>query len=127
MDQVKEVSVWNKKRVFATSFILLALIIAGFFLKTKILDSKSSSPLNSLKSVKGTTSAKLENSQDKDFNIQEAVREKINSLKQEVSRLNIVEVASSSPQVQKIINDIKSLEQYPGNQAKEICKKVCGL
>jgi hypothetical protein len=41
-----------------------------------------------------------------------------------------VEIASSSPQMQKILNDIKSLEQYPANQAKEFCRqiyeKICG-
>ena len=59
--------------------------------------------------------------------MQKAVAEKIESLKQDVRGLNIVEIASSSPQVQKILNDIKFLEQYPANQAKEICKKICGL
>jgi hypothetical protein len=38
-----------------------------------------------------------------------------------------MEVASSSPQVQKILNDIKALQQYPANQIKDLCRKICGL
>lgn len=121
---------WNKKRIFAAFFLIIGLIILGYFLKTKVLD-ENSSPSDFPKAVKGTTSEKKENKKEQEeglnVSVQKAVKEKIESLKQEVSSLNIVEIASSSPQIQKIINDIKSLEQYPTNQAKEICRQICGL
>ena len=126
MDEIEKES-WNKKRIFAAFFLLLFLAGVGYFFTTKILDSKSSFPSTILKSVKGTASTQERNNTSSDFNVQEKVAEKIENLKQAALELNIVEIASSSPQVQKIINDIKSLEQYPTNQAKEICRQICGL
>lgn len=121
---------WNKKRIFAAVF-LLALLIAGVYIvKTRVLGLES--PSQESMSVKGVSTKEDNNKEeekkeDLKINIQESVKEKINALKQEVSGLNVLEVASSSPQIQKIINDIKSIEQYPVNQAKEICRQICGL
>lgn len=127
--EIKKEESWNKKRIFAAFFLIIALIIGGYFIKTKVLGSNSFSPSDLLRSVKGTSSVKEDGKvQEKGlntFNVQKPLQEKLESLKREVSGLNILEVASSSPQVQKIINDIKSLEQYPTNQVKEICEKVC--
>ena len=111
---------WNKKRVFLGIFLLVLLIIGGGYLfRDKIFISSS----RQLKSVEGVSTSTV----DTAANVQEAVREKIDNLKQEVSGLNLMEVASSSPQVQKILNDIKALQQYPANQIKDLCRKICGL
>ena len=126
MDEVNKNESWNKTKIFAALFIAVTLVIGGYLFKTRILDGNLTS--DSPKSVKGISSKESDDN-EKDFNIdiKETVKEKINNLKDEVSNLNVVEIASSSPQVQKILNDIKSLEQYPINQAKEICKQICGL
>lgn len=126
MEEIKSEEPWNKKRIFAVLFLIMLAVIGGYFFKTRVLDT-SSSPQGT-KLVKGISSKEKSKNTENDVSvdIQKAVKEKINSLKQEVSSLNIMEVASSSPQVQKIINDIKSLEQYPSNQVKDVCKKVCG-
>lgn len=126
MEEVKSQgeSTWNKKRIFFAIFLLVLLIVGGYFFKTRVL-SENSSPV--AKSVKGIGAKEAIKEPEPGINIQEAVRERIDSIRQEVSGLNIVEIASSSPQVQKVLNDIKSLEQYPINQAQEICKKICGL
>ena len=128
MEEIKSEGSWNKKRIFAALFLLIALIVLGYFLKTKVLSEKSS-PTDSSKAVKGITNTKEKNKEQEglNINVQKVVKEKIESLKQDVKGLNIIEIASSSPQIQKIINDIKSLEQYPVNQAKEICRQICGL
>jgi hypothetical protein len=123
MEEVNPVESWNKKRIFIAIFLLLLLAIGGYLFKTRILGANSS---QLGESVKGIATEEIASPEVK-TNIQEAVREKIDNLKQEVSGLDIVEIASSSPQVQKILNDIKSLEQYPTNQLKEICRKICGL
>ena len=122
MEEIKSEESWNKKRIFAALF-LIALLVAGvYFFRSRVFNADLFS-----KSVKGVNSEEKKEKEDFKIDVQEAVIEKINSLKQEVSSLNIIEVASSSPQIQKIINDIKALEQYPTNQAKEICKQICGL
>ena len=129
MDEVSVKESWNKKKIIAFVFLIVMLVIGGYFLKTKVLGSKSFSPADLLKSVKGTSVGEENKVQQGSLNldVQKAVKEKIDNLKQEVSSLDILEIASSSPQVQKILNDIKSLEQYPQNQVKEICRKICGL
>lgn len=130
MESMGNEEVWNKKRIFIAIFLIIALIIGGYLIKTKVFGSRSLSPFDILKSVKGISNTKKDDKTQKesfDANVKKALQDKINSLKQEVSGLNILEVASSSPQVQKILRDIKSLEQYPETQAKEICKQICGL
>ena len=124
MEEVNAGASWNKKKIFIAIFLLLLLIAGGYFFKIRILDGNSS---RLVKSVKGIASEEKIVEPEFEINIQEVMREKINSLKQEVSGLGMLEIASSSPQVQKILNDIKSLEQYPTNQIKEICRKICGL
>lgn len=128
MEEVRLQDSWNKKKIFAALFLIIGLIVLGYFLKIKVLGQEYS-PESSEKDVKGTTTIREINKEEQGLNIsvQEAVKEKIESLKQEVKGLNVVEIASSSPQLQKIINDIKALEQYPTNQAKELCRQICGL
>jgi len=129
MEDIKKEESWNKTRIFAVLFLVLLLAVGGYFFKTRFLDAKSLSFSNPFKSVKGVISKEESKNSGKDvnINIQKDVKEKLDNLKQKVSSLNILEVASSSPQIQRIINDIKALEQYPTNQAKEICRQICGL
>ncbi|MBF8249742.1 MAG: hypothetical protein HW400_343 [Candidatus Levybacteria bacterium] len=124
MEEVKTEESWNKKRIFIAIILLALLIIGGYFFKTRALGENL---FRQVKSVKGISSQKQIAEPAFNLNIQDTVKEKINSLKQEVAGLDIIEIASSSPQVQKILNDVKSLEQYPTNQLKEICRKICGL
>lgn len=132
---------WNIKRIIIA--IILLIILAGILLGAKqyILDKNrfsqqpTSNTLSS--SVKGT-SAKKQEDITKDLqeelkkifsspsdNLKTSVQEKMESITEQVSNLKAEEIASSSPQVQKIINDLKSLEDYPKNQAKESCQRIC--
>jgi len=124
MEEVNKGESWNKKKIIAAVFLLILLMIGGYLFETRVLSGNSS---QLAKSVKGITVEEETTQPMAKINIQEAVKEKIDNLKQEVSGLDVLEIASSSPQVQKILNDIKSLEQYPTNQIKEICRKICGL
>lgn len=123
MDEAGAGESWNKKRIFIAVFLLALFIAGGYFLKAKVFIDSS----QQAKSVKGISTEEKPTEPPFKINVQEAVREKINSLKEQVSGLDVMEIASSSPQMQKILNDIKSLEQYPTNQVKEICRKICGL
>lgn len=124
MEEINTGGSWNKKKIFVAGFLLVLLIVGGYLFKTRVLGENLS---QQSKSVKGAATKEKNTEPEFKINIQEAVREKLNNLKQEVSGLNMLEIASSSPQVQKILNDIKALEQYPTNQVKEICKKICSL
>ncbi len=116
----KEEIEWDKKKIIIFSVVVLLLLIGAYILKPMILGEN----LN------------LENSYQKDVrgvNIQESskqslknsVSEEINNLKEQAQSINVVDIASSSPQVQKIINDLKAIQNYPSSKIKEACEKVC--
>lgn len=109
--------------------IILALvaIIGGssLYLSLLLFLGKNKSSLSN-KSVKGISVQKQENkSLPSASNIPNSLQQKLDYIKQEVSKLDIKDIASSSPQVQKLIKDLNSLKEYPSNQAKEICEKIC--
>ena len=124
MEEVNTGESWNKKRIIIAVFLLVLLLAAGYLFKTRILSQDS---VRQVKSVKGISAEENIVKSEPKIDIQEALKEKIDNLKQQVSGLDVADIASSSPQVQKILNDIKSLEQYPTNQIKDICRKICGL
>jgi len=59
--------------------------------------------------------------------LEKSIKENLDALKKEVADLSIEDIASSSPQIQKIIEDFNSLKQYPVNEIKDICRQICGL
>lgn len=134
-----EEKVWDKKKIIILLFILIIIGFSAFKFKNLILSenpkgkieqlfSKSKSQNLEDKEVLGTSSKENLNdnlSIPKATQLQDEASKKIEIIKQEITKLNMVEIASSSPQVQKIINDIKSIEQYPSNQAKDMCQKIC--
>jgi len=106
----------NKRKIILillTIFIIAVFILIG----SRKIASNQNSSLVSPKQVKGISVQADE--------IKNAVQDKINALQEEASNINVAEVASSSPQVQKVINDIKSVENYPSDQAKSFCEQVC--
>lgn len=124
MEESKNEETWNKKRIFFAISLITLLIAGGYFFKTRLLSGASSRPA---KSVEGINVKEKDAEPGLGIDVQGAVKEKIDSIKQQVLGLNIAEIASSSPQVQKIINDVQSLQQYPSNEFKAICKQICGL
>lgn len=135
MDKIDTIETWNKKKIFIT--LLIIVLLVGFGIKTFVLSKnkdffamhavptflKSVMGVNTKKDkVKGESTKKNTSS----LPIQAVIKEKLNTLKKEVNNLNVTDIATSSPQIQKIINDLNSLRQYPVNEAKEICQKICG-
>jgi hypothetical protein len=113
---------WDKKKIAIALLILFGLISGAVYISGayKIKGKTANDPLSTIKkSVRGATTDI--NSQG----IKKAVQQKIDEIKTEASSIDIVEIASSSPQVQKIISDLKSLENYPADQAKSMCEKIC--
>lgn len=122
---------WDKKKIFLTVVALAVLAVVGVVLKNYLLDSKGSnlnSPPNTQSSVKGSSVSPTPTVTITLPSVQSISQEalgNINNIKQEINKLNVQELATSSPQIQKIVNDIKSLPNIPGQQAKDICLKVC--
>jgi uncharacterized membrane protein len=122
MEEVNK-ETWDKKKIFLAVFLLIVLVTGAYYLKKEFLTN----PSEQTKLVEGASTVANSIESGPKINIQDAVQQKIDSIKQEVSGLNLMEVASSSPQVQKVLNDIKDLQQYPTNQIKDLCRKICGL
>ena len=136
MDKTQSIETWNKKKILIT--LLIVVLLIGFGAKTFVLSKNKDffsvhTVPTFLKSVMGVNTQKdKEKGESTKKNtsslpIQAVIKEKLDDLKKEVNSLNVVDIASSSPQIQKIINDLNSLKEYPANEAKEICKQICGL
>jgi hypothetical protein len=112
----------NRKRIFIIIFILLGIGLLGYSAKTLVLDKNQD--IFSKKSVKGTSTQKNSNVPSAS-SLETELKKKLDTIKQEVSKLDIADIASSSPQVQKLINDLNALKDYPSNQIKDVCEKIC--
>ncbi|HZJ18612.1 MAG TPA: hypothetical protein VFD45_03285 [Patescibacteria group bacterium] len=124
MKEAKIDKEWDIKKIIITVFILTILIALVLFFKFYVFaendfSNKSLSSTPSIKQVEGVSTS--ENPPD----IKKAVQEKVNLIKEEAASIDVIEIASSSPQVQKVINDLKELEKYPSNQAKSMCNNIC--
>ncbi len=124
MNEIEEAT-WDKRKILMAFIGLGLILLIGF--KTLGPDKKVTngnvSPSVEIKGVQ--TKDTNQNDQTLPENIQKNVEQKLNNLKREVNNINVVDVTTSSPAVQKVINDIKSLQTLPESQAKQACFKIC--
>ena len=116
----KEEIEWDKKKIIIFSVVVLLLLIGAYVLKPMILGENLSLEDSYQKDVRG-----INIQEPPKQSLKNSVSEEINNLKEQAQNINVVDIASSSPQVQKIINDLKAIQNYPSNQIKEACEKVC--
>lgn len=137
-EYAEEQETWDKKKILIFIIVLGILVGGGFYFKTKYLGDIQKQSIIPSKTSQEVAGESIESSGAKDStvnpkesfssipsSIKNNVQEKLDSIKQQITNLNAMDVATSSPQVQKILNDIKALGQYPSNQAKEMCQKIC--
>lgn len=113
---------WDFKKIGIALLILAPILLLVFSYKDLIVAGLTSSNPKPIaqEEVKETPQLKP------DFSGGAGVaQQKIDSIRSQVQELDFEELATSSPQVQKIINDIKSLPDYPHSQAKDMCIKLC--
>lgn len=133
---------WDKKKIIITSVILLGLVIGGFMVKQFLLGSRNpSSGSNDRQSVKGINYPPSQNGSSSqnssNFNsasnqlpsfksIGQGVQQEIKTLEKQAQSVSLQEVASSSPQVQQIIQQLQQLPSLPQSIAKQTCEQICG-
>ena len=128
--------VWDKKRILVTvvsTVIILSGGVYGAYALGFIAFKKPEGTVNTIGKVEGVSVS--ENIDDtptptpsrKSYSLpaRSDIEEKLEEVKKEINTLNVAEIASSSPQVKKILQDLKFLQDYPGNQAREMCLKIC--
>lgn len=123
--------VWDIRKVIAGVVLLLVLIVGGVIGK-RLLFHESISPdsfIPKLPSVKGIST---------NFNAPDAVshvkislpsqhdvQDQIQTIQEQVTHLNVADVASSSPQVQEIIKQLQEIPAGSVNQVKDACVRLC--
>lgn len=117
--------VWSIKKIIIGVVSIATVVGGGYAAKEFIFDKqKQPKPASVQESSKGTVEG-AQTGQVEVEKVKKTVQEKINDIKDQVINLNAQEVASSSPQIQKVIDDIKGLEKYPKDQAKNMCQQIC--
>lgn len=124
MPRIKKESediIWDKKKIFVTTVIAVLIIAIGLSFKSYLnADEDSSTTFTKpQREVKSINTSEISN------NIKEGVEDSFNNLKTQAESLDVAEIATSSPQVQKIINDLKTLQDLPKSQLKNTCEKIC--
>jgi len=119
--------VWDLRKVVAGVIILLVLIASGvvglrLYLHQSIAPSSFIPKFSAVKGENtGPTSApitiSLPSAQD--------VQQQIQNVQQQVTHLNVADIASTSPQVQDILKQIENIPAGPENQVKDACVRLC--
>jgi hypothetical protein len=123
-EKKKVESQWDKKKIFLFSILVFFAIIGAYYIKTLVLP-ESRIPNSSLnKSLQGNVKG-ASTSQNPSGSLKQDIQNQINNIKNEAQNINVVDIATSSAQVQKVINDLKILQNYPSNSLKGVCEKVC--
>lgn len=119
-EEVKEESEWDKKKIILFAIAALVLLGIGFELKSYIAGD-SQIPTLQKESVKGAQTE----ADNKLPSIKKGIQDQISSLQDQARNINLTEIASSSPQVQKVIKDLQTLKDLPQNQIKSTCMQIC--
>jgi hypothetical protein len=115
----KEETQWDKKKIILFLIAAVLLIGIGFEAKDYFLGVSSAPKAPVAKpDVKGTAT-------QVSSSIKNSVQNQLDNLKTEAQNVNLTEIATSSPQVQKVINDLKAIQNYPQNQLKATCQQIC--
>lgn len=80
--------------------------------------------------VKGAKTQKESQQEDKEVaaakeRLQGTIDEQLDAIKKQVVSLDPQDVMQSSPEVQKIITDLKNLQGVPKNEVKNVCENIC--
>lgn len=124
MEDVEKRESWDPRKIIAFLFLIAVL---GVSFKLLVLDKKEQANFTRKSiGVAGANIVQPPSSQNSSNELKRGVESKLNDLKNEVNQINVVEVATSTPAVQKVLNDIKGLQNLPQSEVKNACLKICG-
>jgi hypothetical protein len=113
---------WSILKISVAVFIVIAGIVAFFYFNKSARDMFLPTSVTHMQ-VKGVSTEKVATNSSRLS--PKSVQDKINEIKKEIQNINVVDVTTHSPQAQKVMNDLKSLEGVPGTQAKNVCESIC--
>lgn len=114
--------VWDKRRIII-AFALVAFVLFGlrqakgmFFPNTNILGEST---------VKKASEIEKPEVGGPGVDLESNLTSKFDDIKENIVNLDPEEIASSSPQIQKVLKDIEGLKDLPSDQARNTCMKIC--
>lgn len=125
---------WDKKKIILGAITIAFLLYGGYYAKSMYLDPTGNNDLSEKTKVAGAQTqadeeAKLESTGigSSNFSLPSTrdVQQQLEKLTTQVNKISVTEIASSSPQIQKVIKDLQSLENLPRSQAKQACEQIC--
>lgn len=120
----KTEEIWDKKKIAVFVGIILVLVVGiAYFSKDFLIEQY----LQKIRPQLGGEKKAVKSAQTRKntLRIREDLEERLNAIRKDVEAINFEEIATSSPKVQKVVNDIKALQEYPHEQAKDLCVKMC--
>jgi hypothetical protein len=124
MSEQKKEQEKQKKPLTGSIFALIALI--GLLLIFQFsLNNNTDGLIKGAKKEKVLGVSEKEKVDEAKKTIQQGFEDKLQELQKQVMNLDPKDVVTSSPQVKKIINDLKSLEGLPKSQLKQVCESLC--
>ena len=114
---------WDKRKIAIGLAILAVLTIGAVELKDYFTGASNS--VLGKSSISESSEIEKPNIKTPDLDIQSEVGPRIEEIKKNINKLDAAEIASSSSQIQKVLNDIQGIRDLPSSQAKEMCLKIC--
>ncbi len=113
----------DKKKIIITSFFAIVAILAVAEIKGAYFPNDE----GVLGQADKITPASIQKPEIKTprLDMMSEVGSRINVIKKNIEGLNAEEVATTSPQIQRVLRDIQGIKDLPANQAKEMCLKIC--
>lgn len=114
---------WDKKKIIITLFFAVVAILVALELRNMFFPKNE----GVLGESEEKESMKVEkpNIKPPSLNVVSELGSRISEIKKNIEGLNAQEVATSSPQIQKVLRDMQGIKDLPSNQAKEMCLKIC--
>lgn len=128
-EEVEEV--WDFRKI-AVGIIFLIILVFGVIIGKRILFHESLDPASfvpPMPSVKGiSTYFQPQNVSHAKFSLpsQEDVQNQIKEIQQQVTHMDVNEIATASPQVQQVLKQLQQLPSGPVGQVKAACIRLCG-
>ena len=118
-----DTDLWDKKKIVVTLFFAVVVILVAIEVRNMFFP-KNEEVLGESEENKSMTVQKP-NIKPPSLNIVSEVESRIDEIKKNIKGLNAEEVATSSPQIQKVLRDMQGIKDLPSNQAKEMCLRIC--
>ena len=129
-EEEEVVEVWDFRKIAIGIVFLLFLIFLGVVIK-RILFHESLEPASfvpkppTMESIASYFKPKDDNHKKFSIPTQQDVQNQIQQIQQQVTHLNVNDVATASPQVQKLLKQIQEIPAGPVGQVKQACVRLC--